>query len=430
MSHIQSPKGTFDILPGALAEEPWQSSQLWKQVEDLVHEQCRRACIHEIRMPIFESTELFQKSTGESSDIVQKEMYTFDDKGDRSMTLRPEGTPGALRALIDANAFQKQSVNRVYYLGPMFRYERPQQGRYRQFHQFGIEILGPRSPWLDAEAISLGWNILSALGLQETELLINTLASDATRRTYQSALKDFLMSQESSLSEDSKRRLHTNPLRILDSKDAADRAIITGAPKLSQMLDDDSKRFFDQVLELLERACIRYTIDDKLVRGLDYYCDTVFEFQIKTIGAQSAVGGGGRYGRMLSEMGGPSLEGVGFACGMERLLQATLQAGQFSKPSSNCHCFMIALGHGAATTLFALINEGRQQNLCLEGWPSQDPKKLKQALQYADKLGARYVAILGDEELANGQVKLRHMGTREEISLPLAGLIEYLKRGL
>lgn len=427
MSRIQAPKGTFDILPTSIAQEHWQASEIWEKVETILHESCSRWGFSPIRLPMFESTDLFSKSTGEETDIVQKEMYTFQDKGDRSLTLRPEGTPGTLRALLENGAFNKSQLQKVYYMGPMFRYERPQKGRYRQFHQFGVELLGPRSPWFDADVISLAWEIAQSLGLQRSKLLINTLGSDNCRAVYREKLKTYFQKVEDKLSEDSKRRLYTNPLRILDSKDPLDQQWALEAPQLIDSMDEDSKRFFDQVLELLGKIGIDYEISPRLVRGLDYYCDTVFELQIDTLGAQSALGGGGRYGRMLSDMGGPALEGIGFAMGMERLIQATLAAGKIDSSKEGPDLFLIAIGQEQSIPLFQLASNLRRNGLKVETWHSFEPKKLKNGLTQADTLKARFVGILGDEEHSEKKIQLRHMQTREQKLIDWTSLQAYIE---
>lgn len=427
MNRFQAPKGTFDILPQAIAGENWQASEMWQKVESLLHESCAKWGFSPIRLPIFESTELFQKSTGEETDVVQKEMYTFEDKGERSMTLRPEGTPGSLRALLESGAFNKSQLQKVYYMGPMFRYERPQKGRYRQFHQFGVELLGPRSSWFDAEVIALAYHIPQILGLSRAKLLINTLASDACRIKYREKLIEYFSKVKDQLSEDSKRRLHTNPLRILDSKDPLDEPWKEQAPKLSDCMSDESRRFFDEVLCFITKAGIEYEISPRLVRGLDYYCDTVFEVQIDTVGAQSAIGGGGRYGRMLADMGGPALEGVGFAMGIERLIQATLAAGQIKPSSKGPDLFLVAMGQEAAPALFKLACDLRNLGLQIETSPHFEPKKLKHSLALADTLGARFVAVLGDNELSQGKIQLKEMATRQQELVELSLLYQHIQ---
>lgn len=427
MAKYQAPKGTFDILPRSISPIAWQSSSIWSNVEEVLKRLCHHYGIEELRLPVFENTELFQKGTGESSDVVQKEMYTFTDKGKRSQTLRPEGTPGSLRALIESGAFNSFSMQKIFYLGPMFRYERPQMGRYRQFNQFGVEILGPRSPWLDAECICLGSDILKALGLSKFKLLINTLASQECRQGYKKLLQEYFGDHLSVLSEDSQRRLTTNPLRILDSKDAGDQSLIAQAPKLRDHLDSSSSEFFEGVLEYLKELNISYSIDDKLVRGFDYYCDTVFEWQVESIGAQSAIGGGGRYGKLLSDMGGPTLEGVGFAMGMERLIQATLACNQQLEQTPRIEALFVAIGKECAKKLFTLAHEARSCGLCIETWPLHDPKKLKNALSYGDKIGAKSVIILGENELSNNQATYRHMQGGEEKKVSLQELSSFLK---
>jgi histidyl-tRNA synthetase len=432
MNRIQSPKGTYDILPAAISSELWQSSQAWQSLEAILHQYCNLWGFQEIRLPIFESTDLFCKSTGNSSDIVQKEMYTFIDKGQRSLTLRPEGTPGTLRALIEASVFQDQPLQKVFYLGPMFRYERPQQGRYRQFHQFGAEAIGARFASLDADTIGLSWSITQALGLKECCLKINTLANETTRQRFREKLKAYFSLYKDKLSSDSLRRLELNPLRILDSKDAADRELLLDCPKINTVIDKESQQFFDQVLELLTQANIPYQIDDNLVRGIDYYCDTVFELHHPQKGqslgdGDITLGGGGRYGKLLSAMGGPPYEGIGFAFGVERLLQMSLDQGILNLKQDHCDLFIIALGPISFSYAFALTMKCRMQGLRVELWPDDDTKKLKNALSYADKIKTKYVGILGENELKLNKIQVRQMDTREQALISIDHLVNYIK---
>lgn len=427
MSRIQSPKGTYDILPLNLIENKWQSTQAWQAIEEILHKCSSQWGFQNLRLPLFESTDLFHKSTGDSSDIVQKEMYTFKDKGNRSLTLRPEGTPGTLRALIDAQAFAHNQIQKLYYLGPMFRYERPQQGRYRQFHQFGAEMLGPRVACFDADVICLGWQILQALGLNQCILKINTLANEISRKLYKQKLKEFLEDYRLQLSEDSQRRLELNPLRILDSKEASDQELLKKAPTIEHFIDNESKEFFAKVLTLLQGAAIPYHLEPKLVRGLDYYCDTVFEFQLPVHGSHATIGGGGRYGQLLASMGGPALEGVGFAFGMERLLQGALTYGNLALANPTCDVLLISLGATCFERCFTLTQNLRKDGLYAELWPFDDPKKLKNGLSYADKIRSRFVAILGEDELITGKIQLRCMDSRKQSLVLIDQLKTFIK---
>ena len=366
--------------------------------------------------PIFEFTDVFARPLGESSDVVTKETYSFTDRGGEGLTLRPEGTAGVVRALISAGLTQTLP-QKFYYQGPMFRYERPQKGRMRQFHQVGVELLGPTSPLADAEVIALGAMMLDRLGvLASCQLHLNSLGDGESRAAYRSALVAFLSDVRSNLSEDSQRRLETNPLRILDSKDEGDRALIADAPKLGDYLNAVSSDHFSRVCEQLDAAGIAYIHDPKLVRGLDYYCHTAFEFITNDLGAQGTVLGGGRYDGLAETLGGPNVAGVGWAAGVERLALLSGSAPRLAPP-----VVLIALpdadgGMSTETTLFALASAIRKQGQRVDMPFSGN---LGKQLKRADKLGARYVGILGADEAARGVIVLRDMqdGSQTDIAI-------------
>ena len=421
MSKLQSPRGTQDLMPEDMAGH--------RHVMDTAKSCAGVFGFEEMATPIFEFTDVFARPLGESSDVVTKETYSFTDRGGEGLTLRPEGTAGVVRALISAGLTQTLP-QKFYYQGPMFRYERPQKGRMRQFHQVGVELLGPTSPLADAEVIALGAMMLDRLGvLASCALHLNSLGDGESRSAYRAALVEFLSDVKTELSEDSQRRLETNPLRILDSKDENDRQLIADAPKLGDYLNAASSDHFNRVAEQLDAAGIAYIHDAKLVRGLDYYCHTAFEFITTDLGAQGTVLGGGRYDGLAETLGGPNVAGVGWAAGVERLALLSGQAPRLDPP-----LVLIALspsngadsntdgadgGMSIDATLFALANTIRKHGHRVEMPFSGN---LGKQLKRADKLGARYVGILGADEAARGVIVLRDMqdGSQTDIALDQA----------
>ena len=408
MSKLQPPRGTADLMPEEMAGH--------RHVMDTAKSCAGVFGFEEMATPIFEFTDVFARPLGESSDVVTKETYSFTDRGGEGLTLRPEGTAGVVRALISAGLTQTLP-QKFYYQGPMFRYERPQKGRMRQFHQVGVELLGPTSPLADAEVIALGAMMLDRLGvLASCQLHLNSLGDGESRAAYRSALVAFLSDVRSNLSEDSQRRLEPNPLRILDSKDEGDRALIADAPKLGDYLNAVSSDHFSRVCEQLDAAGIAYIHDPKLVRGLDYYCHTAFEFITNDLGAQGTVLGGGRYDGLAETLGGPNVAGVGWAAGVERLALLAGSAPRLAPP-----VVLIALpdadgGMSTETTLFALASSIRKQGQRVDMPFSGN---LGKQLKRADKLGARYVGILGADEAARGVIVLRDMqdGSQTDIAI-------------
>lgn len=420
-------KGVFDILP--TDPDPngsWRSSYLWQFVEGVARSLCRDFGFQEIRTPLFETTALFQRSIGSDTDIVQKEMYTFHDKAERLLTLRPEGTAPVMRAFIEKNLSQQKPVHKLYYLAPMFRYERQQKGRYRQHHQFGVEVVGNEGPYQDVEVISLLHQFYTTLGLKDFTLHINSLGTEQSRKEYRSALKDFLKPHLPDLSEDSQARFVTNCLRILDSKDAKDREILQGAPTLEAFLDEASREHFETVCRLLEQIEIPYQINASLVRGLDYYNHTVFEITSDALGAQNALGGGGRYDGLIQQLGGAHLPSVGFGTGIERVIQ-TLLAQEVALPQSPApQLMMIPLGPSAEQWAFKLLWQMRRRHLSVE--MDFSSKKLSQKMRYANTIGASFVAVIGEEELEKKTLLLKEMASGKEERIPLDNLINYLNR--
>ncbi|MDF2577807.1 MAG: hisS [Chlamydiales bacterium] len=427
MADLQPPKGTFDIIPrNPDPTEAWRNSDRWHYVEGIIRQLTRDYGYHEIRTPIFEATELFVKNTGESSDIVTKEMYTFTDRGNRSMTLRPEGTPAVARSFINHQLQQHAPVNKFYYIAPMFRYDRPQAGRYRQHHQFGTEVIGNSTAEQDVEVIDMLYTFYSRLGMKGVKVCINSLGTAANRLTFREALKDFLRPHINDLSTDSQNRFELNPLRILDSKEEKDKALLKGAPVLQDFFDDESKGRFENVCSLLMRLGIPYEINNHLVRGLDYYSHTVFEMMTTDVGAQSSLGGGGRYDGLLKSMGGPDLPAVGFGCGLERVIR-TLQQQEVNFPAApKPLLFIVPLGEQATQYAFQVAKQMRDKHIPVEVELGQ--RKLKAALRYAEVLDATYTLVLGDEELQKQKAELKTMAARTSESIDLPSLVAYFEQ--
>lgn len=416
---ISIPPGVFDILP----EDPqdlWKSSYLWNYVESIMRKTALAYGFAELRTPMFEKTELFTRGVGETSDIVTKEMYTFIDKGERSLTLRPEGTAPVMRAFIDNHLHQKAPIHKLFYICPMFRYERAQAGRFRQHHQFGIEVIGIEAPEQDAEVIALAYEIYQKLGLKNLSVSLNSIGDSESRAKYHHALKEYLKKHFSELSEDSKIRFEKNPLRILDSKNQRDRLILENAPSILDFLNEESKKHFDIVKYCLSQLKIPFQENPKLVRGLDYYNKTVFEITSENLGAQNSLCGGGRYDGLLASLGGPDLPSTGFATGIERVLQ-TMIAQKVPLPSKfKPHVFFIPMGDKAKETCFVLTQAMRQQGISVQ--MDLSGRKLNKSMNYANQIGAMYVAVVGDKELESGEVDLKEMSSGLTTKVPLKQL--------
>ena len=412
------PKGVFDILPNPPSKENiWRTSDHWQYVENLIRDVAQLYGFKEIRTPIFERTELFVRSVGESSDIVTKEMYTFEDKANRSMTLRPEGTAPSIRAFIENGLQNTPPPYKFFYIGPMFRYERPQSGRYRQHHQFGAEAIGSRKPEQDVELIDLLCELYRRLGLKNLTVMINSVGDAACREPYKKALADFLRPNFDQLSPESQTRLSKNVLRILDSKDEKDQKILESSPSILHFLNEECKEHFEKVCSLLNELKIPYIVNSKLVRGLDYYNKTVFEITSGELGAQNTVGAGGRYDGLVSSLGGPDLPAVGFATGIERLLQTMFKQNLAFPPASHPYIFLIPIGDSASRFCFHLLHTLRQADICAE--IDMMHKKVSQAFQSALHCQAKYVLVVGDEELKSGLAKLKEIATHQETLIEL-----------
>ena len=404
-----APRGTRDILPG--------ESGKWRKIEALARGICARFGYEEIRTPIFEHTELFLRGIGDTTDIVSKEMYTMTDRGGRSITLRPENTAAAVRAYLENKLYADQGVTRLYYIGPMFRYDRPQAGRFRQFHQFGIEAIGAKGPLVDAEIIALAEQYLKTLGLAELRLLVNSVGCPTCRPVYREKLQAYLRPDLERLCEDCQARFDRNPMRILDCKNETCRTIAKDAPRMLDVLCDDCEQHFTGLKELLTAGGMSFEVDTSLVRGLDYYTKTAFEIQYTPLGAQSAVCGGGRYDGLIAECGGPTTPGIGFAIGMERVLLAMEQQGLATAEQATPAVYVACQGKPAQTAAFQLAVELRRRGQCVE--MDVMDRSLKAQMKAANRSGAKFVVLLGEAELAQGVVTLRNMATatQQEISL-------------
>jgi histidyl-tRNA synthetase len=422
---FQIPKGVFDILPYG-ADEPWRLTYLWQEIESLIRSVTRSYGFQEIRTPIFEKTELFLRGFGETTDVVSKEMYTFEDKAGRSMTLRPEGTASVMRAFVEKKLYTHSSLHKLYYVGPMFRYERPQAGRYRQHHQFGVEAIGTCSYELDVEVIDLLSELYRRLGIQNTTLYVNSLGDVESRERYKKALQDFLLPNLPQLSKESQERFEKNPLRILDTKDLKDRELIAQAPRLLDYLSEDSKAHFQGVCHLLEKIKIPYKINEKLVRGFDYYTNTVFEITCGSLGAQNSLGGGGRYDTLISSFGGPQLPGVGFGTGIERILETLLQQKIPPQEPPSFFVFFIPLGKEAEELCFSYATHLRHAGIPTES--EFATKKIQKSLQRANKLKVRYVVIVGEEEIKKQKVAWKDLQTHEQKEVALEDLDFFIKK--
>jgi len=420
LESLQSLRGMVDLLP--------ERTPLWQRIEATAREHFRRAAIGEIRTPLLEVTELFARGIGEATDVVGKEMYTFLDRGDRSCTLRPEGTASVVRAAIQ-HGLLAQGPQRLWYGGPMFRYERPQAGRQRQFHQIGVELLGVADPGSDAEAISIAWDLLAELGLGGLQLEINSLGTPEDRHRYRAELVAWLEAHHDQLDPDSQQRISTNPLRVLDSKNLATQALLAGAPTLADALAGESHERFARVRQALEALGIPFVLNPRLVRGLDYYGHTAFEITSNQLGAQATVCGGGRYDGLVDELGGPATPAVGWALGMERLvlLLSQVAAGQAAADAPDL--YVISRGELAEAQALVLTRLARQAGLAAERDASGSAfgKQFKRA----DRSGAPWAAVIGDSEAVQGVVVLKDLrGEQPERQLPVLQLVALVKESL
>ncbi len=412
---IKAIRGFNDILPDEIGK--------WQFVEGTAREVFEGFGFSEIRIPILERTELFSRGIGEATDIVEKEMYTFTDRSSNSLTLRPEATASMARAYLEHQLYHFDSVAKLYCMGPMFRYERPQKGRYRQFYQIDAEVFGVEKPMVDAELIVMLIHFLKSIGLEKLELQINTLGDRTCRPKYREGLKKYLEGKAFQLCEDCKRRLETNPLRVLDCKVETCQQAIADAPKVTDFICSECQKHFDRVKEYLETAGLPYVLNPRMVRGLDYYTRTAFEVVSFQLGSQNAVAGGGRYDNLFQEIGGREIPGIGFAIGTERLISLLPQGKEFVKYPD---LFIAALGETPFKEAYRIVNqlhrEGIRAELDYEG------KSLKSQMRRADKLKARYTLLLGEEELKRGKAVLRNMGTKSQEEISLQGFIDTVRK--
>ena len=410
---IKRPKGTQDILPA--------DSQKWKTVEDIVRSAAEQFGFREIRTPVFEETGLYVRSVGDTSDVVTKEMYTVSSKGDSTFTLRPEGTAGVVRAMLENGLMNEGFPQKVYYVISAFRHEKPQAGRLREFHQFGVEMFGAASPYADAEIILLASSILDACGLENVELHINSIGCPECRAKYREALRDYFEPHRDELCETCRERLGKNPMRLLDCKSPICKEIALNAPIITDYLCDDCREHFEALKDILNDYGVKFKVDPKIVRGLDYYTRTVFEFISNDIGAQGTVCGGGRYDGLVSELGGQQVPALGFGMGLERLIMTMESCGCEFEAQKTCDLYIAPMGETARRKAALLADAVRR-----EGYSAETDlvgRGLKPQMRYADKIGAKYVCVLGDNELETGEAKLKNMRTGEEKPVVLTEFI-------
>ena len=415
---IRKPKGTQDFLPEQIGN--------WHFIEQYMRDICKTYGFNEIRTPIFEDTKLFLRGIGETTDVVQKEMYTFStgDHTDQTFTLRPENTASAVRAYLENKVYGKEGLTKWFYIGPMFRHDKPQAGRYRQFHQFGAEVLGSQSPVVDSEVICMILQLLRSFGLQDLNVEVNSVGCPNCRPAYREKLIAFFEPKKEQLCPDCQERLYKNPLRILDCKNETCKDLSVGAPEIHEHLCTECHDHFEEVKTLLDAANIQYNLNPRLVRGLDYYTKTAFEVQYTPLGAQSAVAGGGRYDGLVEQLEGPSTPAIGFAMGMERLLLALEKQNLLPEPAVDPSVFVVALGDAAKVEAFKIVQSVREHYIPCE--MDGQGKSMKAQLKYANKINAKYVIILGDDELANGEAIVRFMETSEQETVPLSTISEHI----
>lgn len=413
---IKAVTGTKDTLPGEINK--------WKYLENIVRDIFSCFNYKEIRTPVFEETVLFARGIGEETDIVGKEMYSFLDRSETSLTLKPEMTAGVVRAYIEHSMGNQQPLNKLYYVSPMFRQEKPQAGRLRQFHQFGCEALGSSSPFLDAEMIQVSFHILKQLGLRDLTVKINTLGVPSSRELYKDKLKSFLQDKKHLLSEDSRKRFDKNILRIFDSKAEEDQHLLKGAPTLLEYLDEESRNDFDILMKAVSSAGIPFEIDHKLVRGLDYYTKTTFEIISGKVGSQSALCGGGRYDLLIEELGGKPTPGVGFAAGIERILLACENEKSFTLLDESLDLYIVKLNKELSQVIFDSASFFRRAN-CSVDFDYLD-RSVKAQMREANKLNARFVLFIGGDEYKSGYCNLKNMSTGDQLQVHINQLDQIL----
>lgn len=418
VNQLQALRGTQDILPNDIYK--------WSYMENIIRDLCALYGYGEIRTPIFEETKLFLRGIGDTTDVVTKEMYTFEDRGGRSITLRPENTASAVRAFLEHKLYGDQGVHKLFYIGSMFRYDRPQAGRYREFHQFGVEILGASSPLADVEVIVLAYRLFQKLGLQNLELRINSIGDKNCRNAYKKELISYYESQKDMLCEDCKQRLYKNPLRLLDCKEDNCKLLAKNAPVITNYLCEECHNKFEKVKSGLTALHISYVIDPGLVRGLDYYTNTAFEIQYPPLGAQSAICGGGRYDKLVEEMGGPDVPGIGFAVGLERLLLALEGQNLIPNCPQKSSVYIVALGEKAEIEGLKIQGELREKGVMT--YMDLQEKSLKGQMKQAGKVQSIYAVIIGENEIEQGKATVKHMQTGEQSEISFSQVADYISQ--
>lgn len=414
---IKAPKGTHDVTP--------QEAALWQYIEDTARDICKEYGYGEIRLPVFEHTELFQRGVGDTTDVVQKEMYTFNDKGGRSITLRPEGTAGVVRAYLENNLYANAQPTKLFYLLSCYRYEKPQAGRLREFHQFGVECFGARGPAVDAEIISVAHELFQRLGLSDIALHINSIGCPRCRAEYNRKLQAYFEERKDELCETCRDRLYKNTLRILDCKSPVCQEIAKDAPLIIENLCEECEEHFEKLQEYLKIMNIEYQIDPYIVRGLDYYTKTVFEFVSNQIGAQGTVCGGGRYDGLVEELDGAPTPGIGFALGLERLILLLHNVGITKEPEP-LDLFLVALGEKADLYVQKFVYDLRKSGVsCDRDYLS---RSFKAQMKYANKIGCNYIIVIGDDEITQDTGKLKNMATSEETEIRLSDIRSIAER--
>ncbi|WP_240410957.1 histidine--tRNA ligase [Limosilactobacillus vaginalis] len=414
----QKPKGTADLLPG--------TTNLWEKVEEVAREVFDQFGYRGIRTPMFEDYNVFSRNVGDTSDIVEKEMYDFHDKGDRHIALRPEGTAGVVRAYVENKLYGPEYPKpyKVYYMGPMFRYERPQSGRQREFHQIGVEALNNESPQIDVEVIAMAMQLFKRFGVPNVKLTINTLGDKQVREDYREALINFLKPHYDELSSDSQERMYRNPLRVLDSKDAGDQKIVAQAPSILDYLDEESQNYFDQVQSLLRELGIDYEIDTNMVRGLDYYNHTIFEIMSDSPvfgGGYTTVCAGGRYNGLISQLGGPEEGGIGFGMGVERLMLLLQEENPEFAPQDQLDVFFASANEDGDNLAFKILNQIRDKGVVAD--KDYSGVKVGKQIKEAFRRNAKYFAVFGEREVDEGQFQLKNAATKDTVNVKIADFV-------
>lgn len=421
MGNIQAPRGTYDVLP--------QDSAKWQEIEYTINRLCNLYQYKEIRTPVFEHTELFQRGVGDTTDIVQKEMYTFQDRGDRSLTLRPEGTASVVRSYVENKLFgQPDQPVKLYYTGPMFRYERPQAGRMRQFVQFGVEAIGSKDPAIDAEVIALAMDVYKSSGLKSLRLVLNSLGDTESRLAHKQALIEHFAPSIEEFCGDCQNRLEKNPLRILDCKVDREHPLMATAPSLADYLNEESSAYFAQVKGYLDELGISYVVDPNLVRGLDYYNHTAFEImsEAEGFGAITTLAGGGRYNGLVEDLGGPESPGIGFAMSIERLLLALEMEKVEIGQDQSLDAYVIAMDAASKKKAVAVVRDLRANGISAD--MDFTDRKMKAQMKSADRKQARFVVVIGESELESGKAAVKEMATRDQQEVAFGELAENIQK--